>query len=351
MKKTSHSLPCWLQVLVTCIMLVFTGCQKTGDPQAAAVDQQNAARFPDPFLVGFFAGDDTVETFDNSNPLVKHLKATLGVDVQIKTSQSYTSVIEAMRAKRIHAMQVGSFSYCFAVVEAGAEALAASVQAETFDPELQPFYFSVIFTRKGNGIETLEDVRGHSFSFVDPASTSGNLMPRTLLMKSGIDPQKDIRSRFAGSHPASVLAVANGTMDVGVTYETALQRHIHDSTEGRQSLYPDGKIHVLRPGEFLRQRFESARDGDLVVIAQSAPIPNTPFAIRGDLDKNFKDAVKSALLSYKFIPDEAASAQGVLAKWYSDPSQVFGFTRVDQFYDPLREAAQMLKLDLKSIEK
>ena len=44
-------------------------------------------------------------------------------------------------------------------------------------------------------------------------------------------------------------------------------------------------------------------DGSIVVLAQTDPIPNTPFAVRTELPKSFKAAVKAALLHAEGRPD------------------------------------------------
>ena len=43
---------------------------------------------------------------------------------------------------------------------------------------------------KSSGVKTLADVKGRSFAYADPASTSGHLFPAFGLSKNGIDPDK-----------------------------------------------------------------------------------------------------------------------------------------------------------------
>jgi phosphonate transport system substrate-binding protein len=119
-----------------------------------------------------------------------------------------------MRAKRVDGLQVGVFTYLLAVEEANAEALAVYVstfaEPAVYDPLLRPEYYSVISVKKGSGITSLADLKGRSFAFVEPASTSGHLVPKTELMKAGIMPDRDMRTRFAGNHAASLIALWSG---------------------------------------------------------------------------------------------------------------------------------------------
>ena len=139
------------------------------------------------------------------------MEEQLGIPVELFTGTNYSAVIEAMRAERVEGMLVGPFAYVLAVQEAQAEALAINVglegDATTYNPDTPTHYYSVIFTKKGSGIVTLEDLRGKDFTFVDPASTSGHLAPKTLLIQNGINPDTDMKTVFAGSHPSSVMDV------------------------------------------------------------------------------------------------------------------------------------------------
>lgn len=334
MNKTFPS--CLLILSVPILVLILTSCS----PKNSDQHQEQLNEIPNPFILGFFAGDDTIENFSSSNPLAQYLQKELGVTVEIKTATSYSAVVEAMRAKRIHAMQVGAFSYCFASKKAGAEVLAAAVQSESYDPELNPFYFSLILTKKGSGIRSLNDLRGKTISFVDRASTSGHLLPKSLLIENGIDPERDIKQKFAGTHPSSILAVLNDDVDAGATYEVAFHKRMQLIYGKDHQLYPDGKLHKSRTEQELKELYNKASDGDLIILAQSKPIPNTPFAVRKDLPDAFRSQLKKILLNYKFEPNLDEKNDGVLTKWYVDPAVRLGLNHLDEFYDDLRIAAE-----------
>ena len=58
------------------------------------------------------------------------------------------------------------------------------------------FYYSILMAGKDSPVKTVQDIKGQDFTFVDPASTSGNLFPRVMLLDEGIDP--------AGQSPADL---------------------------------------------------------------------------------------------------------------------------------------------------
>lgn len=320
----------------------------------AAVAADPKAGWPKQFHIGLFGGDDAEEVLRKNDGIKAYLEKNLGVEVKLTTGTSYGAVIEAMRAKRVDAMVVGPFSYLLAVQEAGAEALAVYVGCGPKDkepvckvnPTAKPYYQSVVFTKKGNGITKVEDLKGKGFAFVDPASTSGHLAPKTILIKSGYaNPDKDLQTVFAGSHPTAALAVYNGKTPAGGTHEGNL-RNLIASKQVEACLWADGKISEPRTAAEIKKTFDECPNGKLAILAVSDPIPSTPFAIRGDLPDSFKKAVKDALLQMK---DDAPAVEKQRA-WYVDPSGELGLKSLDAFYNSLRDIAKLLNLDLKSLD-
>jgi phosphonate transport system substrate-binding protein len=325
-----------------------SAAEPAANPPAPAATADPRADWPETFRLGLFGGDDAEEVLESNEPLRNYLEAQLGIPVEIFTGTSYSAVIEAMRADRVDAMQVGPFAYILAVQEAQAEALALGISTSAdpavFDPALQPYYYSAIFTRKGSGVSTVADLRGKDFSFVDPASTSGHLIPKTYLVDQGLDPDEDMNTIFAGSHPTSVEAVANGKVAAGAATIATLYRM---NREGQVKLctFPDGdQPNVQRSAEVIRSTYEACPEGSLAVIALSDPIPNTPFAVRQELPASFKQAVKDALLNIK---DETELVT-LYKRWFVDPTADSAIN-LDQLYNPLRDVATLLDLDLKEL--
>ena len=79
-------------------------------------------------------------------------------------------------------------------------------------------YRSCLIVHAESDIFSPEDLAGRTFAFNDPNSTSGYLVPSAFfLMEMGVDPKKHFsKLTFSGSHEASILAVANKKVEVGV---------------------------------------------------------------------------------------------------------------------------------------
>lgn len=305
--------------------------------------------WPSELNCGLFGGDDTTGALESAQPLADYLSQWLGMPVKYTTGTSYNAVIESMASDHTNCGTVGSFSYLLAVQEAGAEALGVSVytsaQPAVYDPSISPSYYSVIVTKKGSGIRTLADLKGHSFSFVDPASTSGYLFPSSDMKAAGVDPEKDITAVFSGSHPSSAIAVWNDKVDAGAIYEAAL---VQLAQEGQIEYcgFPDGLINKPRTQEEILAVYDSCPDGSIVAINYSQPIPNDPFSVKNTLPQSLKQAIYDGLMNIKNDPELIAK----IGYWYIDPTgDSLDEKRLDAYYDPLREVAKNLNLDLQSL--
>ncbi|MBK8023748.1 MAG: PhnD/SsuA/transferrin family substrate-binding protein [Chloroflexi bacterium] len=145
---------------------------------------------------------------------------------------------------------------------------------------------------------------------------------------------------FAGSHPSAVLALVNGDVEVAATFEGNL---INMRNEGQAQVcgFEEDRTGVTLTQEMIDQIYDDCPEGYLVVIAQSDPIPNTPFAVREDLPASFKQAIADALLSIKDKPEDLQS----IGRWYVDPAQdpelaaELGLETIYDFYDVVRDIA------------
>jgi phosphonate transport system substrate-binding protein len=189
----------------------------------------------------------------------------------------------------------------------------------------------------------LSDLKGKRFAFVDPASASGNLIPRTTLLKNKINPDTDMQSIFAGSHPSALIALWNDKVDAAANFEDNVYS-LSNNGQVDACGFPDG-INRRRSQAELTARYNACKEGQIVIVAYSDPIPNTPFAVRDELPSQFKAAIKTALLDVRKDPAVVAGYR----QWYVDPVTEYPTLKlknVDSFFNGLRDAARFLKLDL-----
>src|SRR5262249_17987348 len=171
--------------------------------------------------------------------------------------------------------------------------------------------------------------------------------PAGLIAKAGLNPDTDMKTIYAGSHPASVLSVWTDKVPAGATFVGNL---IQQAADKKIDLcfFPDNDQFKIRTQKEIDDLYASCKDGQIVPIAFSDPIPSTPFAISRSLPQSFRDAIKAALL--KSIGNEDIIKQ-LGGKWYVDPAVMFNLKSADNYFDGLRQDAKILNLDLHSIVK
>lgn len=257
-----------------------------------------------------------VEPYDTSAklvPIYEHvgeaLAAAIHCDVKVFVTTNYNAEIEAMRNGKLEVGEFGPLGYVLAHQVAKAEAVAAfSNKAGKPDN-----YWASIVTYPGSGIKTVADIKGHSFAFSDPASTSGHLFPAYGLRKVGLDPEKDIKAIYAGSHTSSFEALYNKKVDAGELNSAQLES-------------------ATQRGHY--------KDGDVVFLWKSDPIPTDPISVRGDLPEGFKKRLIQALqnLDLSGLPEADRKIMGL------------GGTRfvpqTDGAYDGIRDLVKTLNIDL-----
>jgi len=268
----------------------------------------STARAADALTVGLIPSEDSRAMIANSQVMMDMLAKALGMPVKPFVAADYNGVIEALRSKRLDVAYLGPFSYVLGTTVADIEAFAV---AETKKAG-RTSYHSLIVARKDSGIKTVADLKGKTFAFVDPTSTSGHLFPKAGLIKAGFNPDKDFgRVIFSGSHDSNAVAVQNKKIDAVAIADRILDAAIAKGLAKRE---------------------------DLQVVWTSDPIPESPTVWRKDLDPGLKKRVQAAFLEVKDIP-------------WSDQGLLNGFHPTnDAAYNIIRETAKTLNLDLRAMK-
>ena len=239
----------------------------------ASVSSVSAApNWPDKIRVGLIPTEGGADIQVRFAPLMDHLEKNLGIKVEPFSASDYAGIITAMAHKHIDFAYFGPKSYVEASARAGAQALALEL-----DKTGAKGYYGIIITKKGSGITTLDQAidKTHTFSFTDPNSTSGCLVPSVLFYRDLKTPPEKLFTQvsFSGSHGASILAVKNDKIQVASTNNIDLDRMIEKG---------------------------AASKDDFNIIWTSELIPGAPMAGRKDLPASLKAAFTGALMSFNF---------------------------------------------------
>lgn len=259
--------------------------------------------------VGATPGENIELTRNRYQLIIDYIQKHTGIKTELYLATDYTGVIEAMRAGKIDVASFGPLSYVLASDVAGAEAFAKEYRAGAGS-----MYTGYIITRSDSPIQNIRDLKGHTFGFVDPASTGGNLIPRMNMLKNGIDPEKDLAAGiYLGSHDQVALAVAHKRVDAGAVMNFNFEAFLDRGT---------------------------VSGDEFKIIHKSDPFPGSAWCFRKDLDQETRDKVKAAMFS--ITSESCPELKDFLRKIEKyQPAQ-------DSDWDSLRETVHILNIDLKN---
>jgi phosphonate transport system substrate-binding protein len=143
-------------------------------------------------------------------PLGEYLSKETGMKVEFTPVTDYAAVVEALATNKIDLAWLGGFTYIQAKIRTNGavKPIIQRLEDEKFT--------SKFIIPESSSAKTLADLKGKTFAFGSPSSTSGHLMPRFYLMKAGISPDIDFKSTaFSGAHDATIAFVASGRADAG----------------------------------------------------------------------------------------------------------------------------------------
>lgn len=294
------------QILTALFVLLplVGGCEP--DPTQA----KNTAQGGEPIVMGLIPAEDSAKIEKRFEPMRAYLEQKLGQPVKFFTASSYGDAIEAMKQNRVDLAFFGPLSYVLAETEAGAEAFAVGVRENG-----ESTYHTVFVVPGDSSIQSLQDLKGKSVAFVDPASTSGALMPTFMIKKAtGMMPEEFFGSlTYAGSHDQTEIAVKYGDVDAAADSDISYQR-------------------------MLDKRFITEQTNRILLT--SDPLPGSPLTYRNDLDPALKAKIREIVLNAH--KDIEVTGYGELIRYETaSPSDYQGIRDMIQELGVSRE--QMLK--------
>lgn len=244
---------------------------------------------PDKLVFSIIPTEETTQEVDIYAPLLERLTKNTGKEVEFFMPTSYASVIEGMINKWVHVGVHGPNSY---------------VLAKEKDPTLEVFatytkkkghfqaegagYTAVLITKAGSKFDTIDSLKGSVLGLADPASTSGNLLPRMVFGEViGTGPELEqffSKVVYTGGHDQSALAVKEGRVD-----DAFVATHRLDN--------------VIDRGLATKEDFR--------VLWESQVIPQDPMVYRGDLCDDLKAQIRDAFITLHEDPAAAPFFDGI----------------------------------------
>lgn len=287
MKRNRKLLALTLSALMTAGLLA--GCSaasssaEAGDTASAAgtaAETGNPGGEDGVFTIAYAPNESNTEAADARNGLAEDLGAVLGCEVEEIQASDYNAIIEALRTGSADMAYMGSQALALGVERTGLEPIV--MKAEDGDPE-KAIYHSVFITNAANtDINSIEDIKGRTMAFVDPDSTSGNLVPTAEIIQAF--PDDGLNSdmlhtngdffeavSFSGSHQAGLQAVVKGDVDVVPISDQILASEIANG---------------------------NAAESDIKIIHESGAIPAEAMVVAEHVDQATRDKLTEFLTSY-----------------------------------------------------
>ncbi|WP_114938745.1 phosphate/phosphite/phosphonate ABC transporter substrate-binding protein [Mucilaginibacter endophyticus] len=295
-------------LMLLCMLLVSGGCRDSADLDANGI--------PHKLIVTLYGSDDPGALKGAIKPFQQYLEKKLGMPIEFIYTTDYTSVIEALRAKKTHIAYLSPFSYVLASQKHDITPIIT-----TGEDGKQSMYHSTIFTNIHTGINSIAELKKRSknitLCFADPASTSGHLIPRAYLTTIGLNPDQSVfkETIFAGNHVASVLAAASGKVDVGCA--------------------------ATEYGLEIAERKGLVKADQIKVLWQSKPIVGSPIVARNDLNKELVKKIQN--LYVNLAKDEPGIFLPYMKLLHAQPERYSYMTVQDSMYNGIRAIASGIK--------
>lgn len=229
----------------------------------------NSASKPEKLVMGFVPSQDSDKIADTVAPLAEKLSEELGIEVEGKVMTNYTALVEAMGSNEVQIGFIPAFAYVLANEKHGVEVV---LKSERYGSGT---YKAQYLVKADSGIETLEDLKGKTWAYPDPTSTSGYLFPASELMEEfkveNVETEFFSEAIQAGGHDGAALAVLEGQADVATTF---------DDVRGQ-----------------LEEEYPEIMD-ELKVLGYTQEIPNDTISLTKELDDELKTKIKETFLAF-----------------------------------------------------
>lgn len=250
-----------LRIISVLLMLITFSCTRSNELGS----KENPIKF---YLI---PAQDMQALSENGKVLQAYLKKELELEVLVELPISYIAVVEAFGSKRADAAIINTFGYVLANEKYGVEA-----RLKLMNRGRDEYYGQII--ARVDGPKSIKELNGKKFAFVDPASTSGYLLPLKLFKEEKINIKEQI---FAGRHDSVVTAVYQKQVDAGATFYTP----------------PDDDGAPKDARMLIKTQFPDVFD-KIKILKLTGPIPNDPIIFRKDLSEDLKNKISTAMKKY-----------------------------------------------------
>jgi phosphonate transport system substrate-binding protein len=199
-----------------------------------------------------------ITMYERYQPMLEYLTENTPYRFELKISRDYQETIRFLAEGKIDICSIGDGGLMKAMLLYGAVPIVKPLNQEG-----RPYYRSVFIVRASSPIQSLQDLKGKKVAFGYKHSTTGNLIPRGMLLKNGIKLDQLGSVTNLRHHGEVARAVLKGDFDAGVVKESTAIRY---------------------------------QKKGLRIVAYSEELPSIPLVVRQGTPRKLTDAITTALV-------------------------------------------------------
>ncbi|WP_297154564.1 phosphate/phosphite/phosphonate ABC transporter substrate-binding protein [uncultured Ellagibacter sp.] len=303
-------------------------------------------------IIFIWEPNESTTTYEGMREAVAEcIEEGCGLPCEMMTTTDYNVTIESLVSGKADMASLGASEYVEAHAKNPDVNIAFVLSNE--DGELdQASYYSQICVRsedadkyKSGSSFSLDNIKGKNFSFVNLNSTSGFVMPATVVKKQfGLSSTDECSESgaffdtvlFPGSHPGSLFNLLNGDADVAVFAD-----YLVDPMVELVSGEPAQPGTVYRVKEGVDSPLDAVVGKEFTII-EALPVPAVPICIN---TATVPPEIHDKIISY-MCSDEVASNPEIfpspddkdtVSNWSKTSDKVCFVPAEDDYYDEFRE--------------
>lgn len=248
----------------------------------------------DRIYFGILPRDNPILSYERYQPLIDYLAAQTGEKFELQLEKSYKDVVNSLGQGKTSFALLGPLTYLDASKRYDAVPIARSKTSRG-----ENFSRGVVITSRDSSINELSQLAGKKFAFAALWSTSGNLLPRYMLARTGIHLNNLLEYQHFNYHDTVAKKIISHEFDAGAMRLSIAEQY-------------------LRYG--------------LKIIASSEPIPTGPVVVSPKTPHHIVQKVQKALFSM------AENPEGIAILKKLDPDLQGGFVAAsDADYAEVRQ--------------
>ena len=215
-----------------------------------------------PIRLGVFPRRNIRVTISLFTPLVQYLEKMLGRKVVIETAKSFSAFWEQVEQQRYDLVHYNQYHYVVSHQHYGYDVILRNKELG------QSTIAGSLIVRRDSGINTIADLKGKTILFGGgKTAMQSYISAKWLLMQGGLK-SGDYKERFAINPPNTIISTyfkradASGSGDVVMRLDNVMQR-----------------IDISQ----------------LKILKKTQQLPQLPWALRRDLEPEFKERIKQVL--------------------------------------------------------